>query len=590
MTANDLQSDREHRPEALKPIRRGADWLIYCGMVACSLANAFFGAYESNADTVVYLDLSDAIKNHLWHSVVNAYWFPLYPALLTLGRACFGFRMQYELMAARLVDAALGLFFVLAAVVLAASARRLLIARGATKDTLLPERILYLWVAVFAYIYVSADMNRIAPDALVSALMILCVAALLWAVAEDSLPAYAAVGLCGGLAYLAKAFAFPFFILWMLLAVAVNFRKPRVLRRLVLTVLVFGLIAGSYIWQISAAKGRFTYSDTGSLAMAWYVNGADQLNPVADASLYHHGTAKGELTHPGELLWKNPEIIYFSEDHSFGSTPLWNNIAYWSDGISSRFVPRENLTAIRKCFVAFGAMQGMRMQVYLFIAALCWWGFTIRKPLSIDPMLKMAFLLALASIAAYSLILLEGRYIDFAIVIMGALFAACSTTKRPGGEHRSLHAAVLLMTALVLASTIQTSNRELKALKKEGARPLQGIYSLAEISAGADLASRSAPGSEVACMGDLACRVDPYWARYAGVKVTGIIETGAAVRESNRKSAEEGCRKLEENPVGLEALRRKNIRGIVARFDGTQPCSAQWKQLGESPDFFYRPL
>ena len=177
MTANDLQSDREHRPEALKPIRRGADWLIYCGMVACSLANAFFGAYESNADTVVYLDLSDAIKNHLWHSVVNAYWFPLYPALLTLGKACFGFRMQYELMAARLVDAALGLFFVLAAVVLAASARRLLIARGATKDTLLPERILYLWVAVFAYIYVSADMNRIAPDALVSALMILCVAA-----------------------------------------------------------------------------------------------------------------------------------------------------------------------------------------------------------------------------------------------------------------------------------------------------------------------------------------------------------------------------------------------------------------------------
>ncbi len=580
----------ERPPAALRPVPRSADWLIYFGMFVCSLANALFGAYDSNADTVVYLDLSDAIRNHLWHTVVNAYWFPLYPALLTLGRACFGFRIQYEFLAARLVDSVLGLFFVLASVVLAASVRHLMIARGAMKDALLPPRILYMWVAVFAYIFTSVDMVRIAPDALVSSFMILSVAALLWAIAEDSLPAYAAVGLCGGLAYLTKAFAFPFFILWMILAIAVNFRDLRVLRRLVLSVLVFGLIVGPYIWQISAAKGSFTYSDTGQLAMAWYINGADQLNPVADSTLYDHGTAKGKLTHPGELLSKSPEIIYYSEDHSYGTTPLWNNIAYWSDGISSRIVLRENVTAIRKCLTTFVVMQWMRFQVYFFIAAFCWWGFTVRKPLSIDPMLQMAFLLALASIGAYALVLLEGRYIDFAIVIIGTLFAACSVTRRPGGQHRSLHAAILLMTALVLVSTIQTSNREWNVLKKEGARPLQGIYDLAEISAGADLASRYARGTEVACMGDLACRVDPYWARYAGVKVTGIIETGAQVREVNRKRAEEGCQKLEENPAGLELLRQRNIKGIVARFDGTRPCSAQWKQLGESPNFFYRAL
>lgn len=580
----------EGTQEALKPIPRCADWLIYFGMVVCSLANALFGTYESNADTAAYLDLSDAIRNHLWHTVVNAYWFPLYPALLTLGRACFGFRIQYEFLAARLIDSVLGLFFVLASVVLAASMRRLMIARGVTKGALLPPRILYMWVAVFAYIFVSVDMVRITSDALVSSLMVLSVAALLWAVAEDSLSAYIAVGICGGLAYLAKTFAFPFFILWMMLAVAANLRKMRVLRRLALSVLVFGLIASPYIWLISAAKGRFTYGDTGQLAMAWYINGADQLNPVADSTLYHHGTAKGELKHPGELLSKSPEIIYYSEDHSFGSAPLWNNIAYWSDGISPHFVLRENIAAIKKCLTIFVTMQWMRFQVYLLIAALWWWGFAVRKPLSIDPMLKIAFLVALASIGAYALVLLEGRYIDFAIVIIGTLFAACAVTSQLGGEHRSLHSAVLLMTALVLISTIQTSNREWRSFKKEGARPLQGIYSLAVISAGADLASRYAPGTEVACMGDLACRDDPYWARYAGVKITGIIETGAAVREMSKKSAEEGCQKLEDNPSGLELLRKKNIRAIVAKFDGTRPCSAQWKQLGESPNFYYRPL
>ena len=69
--------------------------------------------------------------------------------------------------------------------------------------------------------------------------------------------------------------------------------------------------------------------------------------------------------------------------------------------------------------------------------------------------------------------------------------------------------------------------------------------------------------------------------------MTGIVETGHGVVN---ESAEEGCGKLKQNPAALDGLRKKNVRAIVARFDGTQACSADWKPLGASRNFFYLPL
>src|ERR1035438_7021286 len=112
MTAGNPRATMKPQANAIPSIPRRADWLIYAGIVFCVFTNALFGIFRTDADTVPYFDLSDAVKGHNWHSVVNAYWFPFYPALLTFARACFGYRAQYELMAARLLDALLALFFV----------------------------------------------------------------------------------------------------------------------------------------------------------------------------------------------------------------------------------------------------------------------------------------------------------------------------------------------------------------------------------------------------------------------------------------------------------------------------------------------
>jgi 4-amino-4-deoxy-L-arabinose transferase-like glycosyltransferase len=578
-------TERLHR--VFRAIPRIADCLIYAGIVFSSVLSALFGAYRTDADTVAYLDLSDAIKDHNWHSAINANWFPFYPSLLTVGRAVFGFRVQYEFMAARLVDAVLGLAFVAAAVALAASVQRLMLARGIDADNLLPARTLYVWTALVAYFFASLDLNNIKPDTLVSTFMILAVAALLRALAEDSLLAWAAVGLCGGLAYWAKAFAFPFFLLLIFLAALVYFRKARILARLVLALLVFVVIAAPLLWQISTLRGRFTIGEAGRLDMAWYVNHADRFNPLADPATWQPGTAVANFKHPGELLSKTPSISYYGGPHSFGSTPQWTDVSYWSDGLAPRFVWSQSLAEIKYDLTLLGATLVMRFQVVLFAVMLVCWGFRVRKESFADRIVLVVLVLAVACVGLYSVVYLETRYVVFALVMIVTVYAACSLTRMPARENRSLHAAVLVMAALVLLFGLQSTLREWKASREQGAHPWRGIYSAPIFSAGAALGRLYPRGAEVACMGDAACWDDPYWVRYAGLRMTAIIETGHGSAE---ESAEQGCVMLAENPAALNAMRSKNIRAIVARFDGTQPCSAAWQPLGTSHSFFYLPL
>jgi hypothetical protein len=551
------------------------------------LASALVGAYRTDADIPAYFDLSNAFRAHQWNSLVNAYWFPFFPALLSLGRSLSGYRPQYEWMSARLVSAMTRISFIGASVVLAACARRLMLARGVEAGRLLPSRILYLWAATFSFFFASQDLTWLKPDALLCTFLVLTVAALLLAIAENSLLAYVGVGFCGALAYWAKSFAFAFFFMWMFLAFVANIRRPRVLRGLGLSVFVFALIAGPYIWQISALKGRFTFGESGRLDLAWYVNGADRFNPVSNSAGWQAGSARANLKHPGELLSSNPYIVYFGGDKVYGSTPQWDDPSYWSDGLAPRFVLRETLTVLKISTAMIAAFVLMRMQVLVLVFALPLWGFRPRRASLVDPILPLTLLQALGSILLYALVVVDGRFIAFAFVMAGVVYAACSLTVGRSESLRSLSNATLLMAALLLVFDGQNTLREWKTSQQQGARPLQGIYSLAVSSAAADLAAHFPPGAEVGCMGDVACWADPSWAHSARLKMTTIIETGNGVE---LKSAEQGCSRLAANPAALDSLRQRHVRAIVAKFDGKVPCSVDWRRLGNSADYFYLPL
>ena len=463
----------------------------------------------------------------------------------------------------------------------------MLLARPVSAHALLPARTLFMWAALVAYFLASLDLLNPKPDTLVSIFMILTVAALFRALTTNKLLVWLAVGLCGGLAFWAKAFAFPFFLMLIFFTALGHLRKVRVLGRLALALIVFALVAAPLLWQISTLRGRFTYGEAGRLDMAWYVNRADRFNPVGDRAAWNPRSAIANLKHPGELLSQSPSIAYYGGPNSFGSTPQWTDLSYWSDGLAPRFVPRESLRQIVHSLSVLSATVAMRFQILCLVALLGLWGFRMRGKSFCQPIVLVALVQAIACIGLYSVVYVEPRYIAFAFVLIATVYAASSMTSMPVREDLSVHGAVLIGAALVLVFGIQTTLREGKEARLQGAQPAHGIYSLAIDSAGAQLASLYPRGAEVACMGDAACWTDPYWARFAGLRMTAIIETGHGFKE---ESAEQGCPKLAQNPAALDALRSKNVRAIVARFDKTQPCSAAWRPLGKSPNFFYLPL
>ena len=557
----------------------------------CCLVAALFDPYFNTTDSLAYLDISDAIRHHLWHSAVDAYFFPAYPALLFLGRAVFGFHMRYEFMAARITDAVIQIFFIASSVVLVNSVRAVVRSRGVKIDELIPARTLSVWAAVFAYI-LAQDVSDIRPDALVSAFMILTAAAFLFAVARNSLAAFAAAGFCAALGEWTKAIAFPFFILCLFCVLIANLRRLQMWKGLAIALVVYATVAGPWIMVISKAKGRFTFGDSGRLTTAWIVNGADVFNPVADPSVYHPGDAVAHFKHAGTLLSREPIASYYN-DGIYGTMPQWYDASYWFDGLKPRFVVHDSVRAVRRSLAALYRIADIHLQLMVLFAVPICFSFVLRRRAFADSNLLAMAVVGLGLIAIYMTVLLEARYIVFALMMFGSLFAG-SCISRKQSDTRSLHIAVLLVAATIFLGQLQAGVVHWRELKgKNGTSPLTGIYDVSVQSAGAVLRSQFPEGSEVACMGGEACFHDPYWARYGGVRITGIIDTSHSVSilvADGAASVDQDCVSLEQHPDILNILRQHSIRAIVTRFDNEQPCSNNWKKLGTGNTFYYRVL
>lgn len=147
------------------------------------------------------------------------------------------------------------------------------------------------------------------PDLLVAALLTVYVGIVAGEGYPRSVREAAAAGGVGGLAYLAKAYAFPFFVVhFLLLAGWLLVRRGRGRddrRRIVLATLVgllaFGAVASPWVAAISLAYGRPTIGTTGAY-QAGFVGGARSINPTRTGGLSAppNGTAVS--------AWEDPTV------------------------------------------------------------------------------------------------------------------------------------------------------------------------------------------------------------------------------------------------------------------------------------------
>src|ERR1700721_3185402 len=84
----ELSQNREKSAQALSEAQQVRLTRLVCRILFISFAllETWSQRRFINEDGVSYLDMSDALRRHNWHLLVNPIWSPLYPLLPGLGR------------------------------------------------------------------------------------------------------------------------------------------------------------------------------------------------------------------------------------------------------------------------------------------------------------------------------------------------------------------------------------------------------------------------------------------------------------------------------------------------------------------------
>ena len=550
-----------------------------CAILLATLLTEFLHFRVSFADIAAYVDLSEAIRLQQWKALLNPYWFPLYPLVLAGFRALFGFRLQFDLTALALANSVLHLGLIGAAIYFAEAVRQWLMGRGVAELSLLPQRVLWLAVSGVSCFFAELDLNSSTPDALLSVWLLLMVAFTLRGITRADYRSFLVAGCCGGLAFLTKSFALSAFLLWWVLVTLAVLRSHRDRARLLVLLAGFLLFAAPWIALLSHAEGHFTAGDSGSLNLAWYVNGADRFNPVPDAHLYHSGSASAHFLHPGRVIASVPEIVDFGSATSWGSVPEWDQPAWWSAGLRPVFHPAETLSRLRESLGTLLSFLFMRAQAGVLLLLVILAGYRPGREMR---SLWFVALFALGCMAAYALVLLESRYIAFcALLLLIALFAL-ARQRQVADKEKFVEWAVLLSVLLLLLGGVQNT---LRATKAEDASELPTQKQFLQ-SAARYTAIYPQPG-ESACLGDAMCWDHPLWAHFARTSFTVEMATGNGVAV---RAASEGCKQLNEHSALLQRLRARGLQSVVGIFAAAPPCTASWKPLGEGSGVWYLPL
>lgn len=253
----------------------------------CWLVAATIGLLEMVAnypfmdpDGLSYLDISDAYLAGDWGGAVNAYWSPLFPALLALARLLIRPSIYWEFAVVHLVNFLIFLcslpcfdFFLreLRGYQRARAARD-----GRTEEGVLPDW-LWLLASYTAFLWASGKIIGVpwpSPDMAVT--LIVYLAAGLTLRMRSELVGRGTAALLGavlGVGYLTKTALLPVGCVFLFVNLLASRGSRRAFTGFLLSCAVFGAVALPFVAVLSVTKGRATFGDSGRLNYFWSVNG-----------------------------------------------------------------------------------------------------------------------------------------------------------------------------------------------------------------------------------------------------------------------------------------------------------------------------
>jgi len=486
---------------------------FWCVVLVLGLLNVWARRNDVSPDSISYIEIAWATARGGLHQIVNAYWSPLYPFLLSLVFRSFHPAVQSEFTAVHLLN------FVLYVACLASFElflKELILQRQSACES--PEKSLpvsrrTLWMGYVFFLWASyfwLGAAVVTPDLCVAALVFHATAVLLrirrgrgnWLV-------FGVLGALLGLGYLAKAAMFPLSFVFLFSAFRLSRRAGSSFRvatvRIVLAAGVFALFALPLVISLSAQKGRPTFGDSGALNYAMYINGAPRW-------VHWHGQPPGTgvPVHPMRELSSDPSLYEFAQPVP-GSYPPWYDPSYWYEGIKPHFSLRGQAWALYRAANVYLKLISRTGALYVVFLAL---ELLARKTGNWKFEAKELFWVWLPSIAAfgmYALVHAEERFLSgFALILLMWILSSLRLSEKAGTPLRS---RVILLAGLAPALAIAWSvARDLYDVIRN--KPDEHWVVAQQLHA-----MGIPPGTDVGYVGT---GLDAYWAHLAGVRI--IVE------------------------------------------------------------------
>jgi hypothetical protein len=259
---------------------------IWTVMLCAWLAQALAARDFATADAISYLDISYSCLAGNWHALINGWWSPAFPFLLTIWLKIFSPSPFREAVVLHLFSF---LSLVLALAVFEYFIRVFLVFRTTAvvddHDAGLAVPDDWIWIVGYSlFFWISTFLippSLEQPDILVFILYLLAAVICMQIVQEpQKWSRYFFLGVVLGAGYLTKSVMFPLAFVFYL-ALCFHKDRLRVLPKLIFSVVIFAAVCSPFALVLSKSKGRFTFGDVGVMAYR-HVMGMDEQPLVPD--------------------------------------------------------------------------------------------------------------------------------------------------------------------------------------------------------------------------------------------------------------------------------------------------------------------
>ena len=493
------------------PYPRFLFWFV---VLFLALLNVWAHRNEVAPDSISYIEIGWATARGGLQQLVNAYWSPLYPFLLSLVFLFFHPAVQWDFTAAHLLNFVIYIASFASFELFQKELNLQREAAGEVAGKYLPvsPRTMWVWGGVFflwaSYFWLGPVW--VTPDLCVAGLVYLATALLFRIRAgRGNWLVFVGLGVLLGLGYLAKAAMFPLAFVFLFSSfclgrIAGASYLAAALRTLIATMLFAG-ISLPLILALSTAKGRPTFGDSGRINYAEFVNRATRF-------VHWQGepAGTGAPLHASRKIFSDPDVFVFSSPVP-GSYPSWYDPSYWYDGVRPHFSVKAQAWALYraanmhlKIFSKSGALWVVLVAILVVRRKLLGWGRSSSGA-------WLVFLPSLAALAMYSLVHIEFRYFaPFPLMLVMWLLSRMKIATGAGPLLvRRFHFVILLAPTLAIA---WGGGRDLyDVVRNKPYEPWVVAQQLHEmgISSGTDV-------------GYIGTGLDAYWAHLAGVRI--IVE------------------------------------------------------------------